>query len=46
MVTVGSLRELHKTGPFMLGTLHHLGVLDFVVTEWWQHIQDQHSTFF
>jgi len=32
MVIVGSLPELHKTSPLMLGTLHHLGVLDFVVT--------------
>jgi hypothetical protein len=31
-VIVGSLRKLHKTSPLMLGTLHHLGVLDFVVT--------------
>jgi hypothetical protein len=32
VVTVGSLPELHKTSPLMLGTLHHMGVLDFVVT--------------
>jgi hypothetical protein len=32
VVTVGSLRKLHKTSPLMVGTLHHLGVLDFVVT--------------
>jgi hypothetical protein len=31
-VTVGSLPNLHKTSPLILGTLHHLGVLDFVVT--------------
>jgi hypothetical protein len=30
-VTMGSLPELHKTSPLMLGTLNHLGVLDFVV---------------
>jgi hypothetical protein len=30
---VGSLSKLHKTSLLMLGTLHHTGVLDFVVTE-------------
>jgi hypothetical protein len=33
VVTVGSLLELHKTSPLMLGTLHHMGVLDFVVRD-------------
>jgi hypothetical protein len=32
MVTVGSISQLHKTSPSMLGNLHHVGVLDFVVT--------------
>jgi hypothetical protein len=32
MVRVGSLHELHKTSSLMLGTLHRVGVLDFVVT--------------
>jgi hypothetical protein len=32
MVSVGSFPELHKTSPLMFETLHHLGVLDFVVT--------------
>jgi hypothetical protein len=30
VVTMGSLPKLHKTSPLMLGTLHHMGVLDFV----------------
>jgi hypothetical protein len=30
----GSLPELHKAISLMLGTLHHAGVLDFVVTGW------------
>jgi hypothetical protein len=34
VVTVGSLPMLHKTSSLMLGTLHHLGVLDFIVTMW------------
>jgi hypothetical protein len=33
VVTVGSLLELHKTSPLVLGTLHHMGVLDFVLIE-------------
>jgi hypothetical protein len=32
VVTMGSLPKLHKTSSLMLGTLHHMGVLDFVVT--------------
>jgi hypothetical protein len=32
VVTVGSLLELHKTSPLILGNLHHVGVLDFVGT--------------
>jgi hypothetical protein len=32
VVIVGSLPELHKTSSSMLGVLHHLGALDFVVT--------------
>jgi hypothetical protein len=30
-VTMGSLPTLHKTSRLMLRTLHHMGVLDFVV---------------
>jgi hypothetical protein len=33
MVTVGSLPELHKTSPLMLGTLYHTRVLDFIVID-------------
>ena len=31
VVTVDSLFQLHKTSPLMLGTLYHMGLLDFVV---------------
>jgi hypothetical protein len=31
-VIVGNLPKLYKTSPLMLGTLHHVGVLDFVAT--------------
>jgi hypothetical protein len=31
VVTMGKFHELHKTSPLMFRTLHHMGVLDFVV---------------
>jgi hypothetical protein len=33
VVTMDSLPELQNISPLMLGTLHHLGELDFVVTD-------------